>query len=275
MNGITFEEAPTLDALVAGPADYFSFVEALEVAHGVPHDAIGAADLAPQAAPGDMADLRVSPGDPAFYLHHAFVDKLWADRQAGGRHPPAEYSGWHSGRLVSTRDVLRPFNARVSDLLRLPCVRYAPPGGGADAASGRPRRGRHTRLRVSRAAAGRAVAAARARRDKQEADWAHQAGATPDSIVRAREALLAAATTAYMNGDLELEEGGGGTPTPTPVAAMPAWTLPSPMPSASELATETPSASPTPRPTPSPTPTLTPVVRRGGLGGRGAAAMPT
>jgi tyrosinase len=48
--------------------------------HGGTHNAIG----------GDMAG-PASPTDPLFWLHHAFIDKLWADWQlsAPGKNPPA------------------------------------------------------------------------------------------------------------------------------------------------------------------------------------------
>jgi tyrosinase len=48
--------------------------------HGGTHNAIG----------GDMAGPG-SPTDPLFWLHHAFIDKLWADWQLStpGKNPPA------------------------------------------------------------------------------------------------------------------------------------------------------------------------------------------
>jgi hypothetical protein len=45
----------------------------VEGAHGSVHNAVG----------GTMATDR-SPGDPIFWLHHAFVDRLWAQWQWGG-----------------------------------------------------------------------------------------------------------------------------------------------------------------------------------------------
>lgn len=34
---------------------------------------------------GSMADLRTAPADPIFWMHHAMIDKVWADWQV--RHP--------------------------------------------------------------------------------------------------------------------------------------------------------------------------------------------
>ena len=33
---------------------------------------------------GTMGDARISPTDPIFWMHHAFVDKFWADLQSVG-----------------------------------------------------------------------------------------------------------------------------------------------------------------------------------------------
>ena len=55
-------------ALIAGNAWYSSFLPLLEaVPHGTPHACIG----------GNMASVH-SSDDPIFYLHHAFVDYVWA-----------------------------------------------------------------------------------------------------------------------------------------------------------------------------------------------------
>jgi Mg-chelatase subunit ChlD len=63
---------------------------------------------------GDMAALT-SPNDPVFFLHHCFVDKLWADWQA--RHPTAEQfppstSGQPAGHKLG--DPMQPWG-RVVD----------------------------------------------------------------------------------------------------------------------------------------------------------------
>jgi len=53
------------------PADFRAFSSALESPHGRVHNVIG----------GTMSSSR-SPADPIFWLHHSFIDKLWADWQA-------------------------------------------------------------------------------------------------------------------------------------------------------------------------------------------------
>ncbi|RSS39477.1 tyrosinase MelC2 [Streptomyces sp. WAC08241] len=57
---------------------------------------------------GQMA-TGVSPNDPVFWLHHAFVDKLWADWQA--RHPGSAYLPAAGTRnVVDLHDTMRPWN---------------------------------------------------------------------------------------------------------------------------------------------------------------------
>jgi tyrosinase len=62
-------------------ADFTTFSTALEGPHGWVHNAVG----------GTMGS-STSPADPLFWLHHAFIDKLWADWQvahpAPGGNPP-------------------------------------------------------------------------------------------------------------------------------------------------------------------------------------------
>ncbi|HYU72983.1 MAG TPA: tyrosinase family protein [Ktedonobacteraceae bacterium] len=50
-----------------------AFQKTLERIHGWVHNAVG----------GTMA-TSASPADPLFWLHHAFIDKLWEDRKASG-----------------------------------------------------------------------------------------------------------------------------------------------------------------------------------------------
>ncbi|MER5886777.1 tyrosinase family protein [Streptomyces sp. NPDC001941] len=58
---------------------------------------------------GGQMSTGVSPNDPVFWLHHAFVDKLWADWQA--RHPGSPYlPGGGTPDVVDLRETMRPWN---------------------------------------------------------------------------------------------------------------------------------------------------------------------
>ncbi|KAI0014819.1 Di-copper centre-containing protein [Xylariomycetidae sp. FL0641] len=54
-----------------------SFVDAWKCYEGMPHSAGHGGVM------GTMINLFLSPGDPVFYLHHGYLDKLWWDWQAG------------------------------------------------------------------------------------------------------------------------------------------------------------------------------------------------
>ncbi|MFE7483873.1 tyrosinase family protein [Streptomyces sp. NPDC057552] len=57
---------------------------------------------------GQMA-TGASPNDPVFWLHHAFIDRLWAQWQA--RHPRSTYlPGTRTRNVVGLDDVMRPWN---------------------------------------------------------------------------------------------------------------------------------------------------------------------
>ncbi|MET9887762.1 tyrosinase family protein [Streptomyces sp. NPDC006430] len=57
---------------------------------------------------GHMA-TAASPNDPVFWMHHAFVDKLWAEWQA--RHPQSPYlPGAGTPDVVDLHDTMRPWN---------------------------------------------------------------------------------------------------------------------------------------------------------------------
>jgi tyrosinase len=70
--------APTINAVMAN-ATFTAFTGALEGPHGWVHNAVG----------GTMGS-STSPKDPLFWLHHAFIDKLWADWEVAhpGANPP-------------------------------------------------------------------------------------------------------------------------------------------------------------------------------------------
>lgn len=213
MAGMTFEQPSVLAALVSTASSFATFADALELAHNLPHTAVGAAQLLdpqgePTAPPGDMADLDISPGDPTFWVHHAFVDKLWADRQATSERRATEYNGVHGGRRVSASDTLRPFSVGVSVALSLPCVRYAPSQGGNGARrrsdGGQSRGVAPRREPLPRRAAEAAATAARARLAAAEAAFARRAGAPADQVERGAAALVEAATNAVLAGELEI-----------------------------------------------------------------------
>ncbi|KAL3895473.1 MAG: hypothetical protein SGCHY_004683 [Lobulomycetales sp.] len=71
---------------------------------------------------GDMLTM-ISPNDPAFFLHHAFVDKIWAEWQL--RHPDSaeDYSGVnHRGRSSNLNNGLNM--DRVKDVIGNRKVRH-------------------------------------------------------------------------------------------------------------------------------------------------------
>ncbi|MEU9982911.1 tyrosinase family protein [Streptomyces sp. NPDC050856] len=58
---------------------------------------------------GGQMGTGVSPNDPVFWLHHAFIDKLWADWQA--RHPRSVYlPAAGTPNVVDLNDTMRPWN---------------------------------------------------------------------------------------------------------------------------------------------------------------------
>ncbi|MFR9798450.1 tyrosinase MelC2 [Streptomyces sp. MS06] len=65
---------------------------------------------------GQMA-TGVSPNDPVFWLHHAYVDKLWAEWQR--RHPGAQYvPDGGTPDVVDLREPMKPWNdVSPADLL--------------------------------------------------------------------------------------------------------------------------------------------------------------
>lgn len=99
--------------------DYGAFANALELCHNFVHADIG----------GDMAFTMLSPNDPVFYLHHAFVDFVWFQRQKvkgindfGGTHTFGffDYPASPDWELVA-------FNKTVREAFNISCVNYVPP----------------------------------------------------------------------------------------------------------------------------------------------------
>lgn len=95
------------------------FFDALEVCHNIVHSEIG----------GYMRFTSISPNDPVFFLHHAFVDYVWYKRQLSKGF--SEFGGTHtfdSIEIDAERSfVLQAFNATVKNVLDLDCINYVAP----------------------------------------------------------------------------------------------------------------------------------------------------
>jgi len=87
---------------VLNAGDYITMTQNLESYHNTVHMFVGG---------NTMPYPSISPRDPMFWLHHANVDRLWAQWQAGAGHaglnPP----------LSGTDAVLDPWTATSSDVL--------------------------------------------------------------------------------------------------------------------------------------------------------------
>lgn len=90
---------------------------------------------------GDMT-ASTSPNDPVFFLHHAYVDKLWADwqRQHPGEQPFLPASGARAGHNLN--DAMAPWTTTPADMLDHQALGYEydtdPPGGGGTPGGGTP-----------------------------------------------------------------------------------------------------------------------------------------
>lgn len=90
------------EEVMASP-DYGTFEERMDGFHGRTHVYVG----------GTMATFR-SPEDPLFFLHHAWIDKLWADWQEKKNdftHP-------------SPGETLKPWKVTTADVLRISELGY-------------------------------------------------------------------------------------------------------------------------------------------------------
>lgn len=189
MAGVQFEEPSVIAQLVSPATPFTAFVDAWEFAHGAPHVGIGGAALSSNF--GDMFFISQSPSDPAFFLHHAYVDKVWADRQAANS--PTDYAGTQNGRTVAASDNVPPFGRPVSAAFSVPCVTYAPP-------STREPRSERPRRRTPRAIARRVVAAEGAAKLDAMAQFAAANGVPQGRIDAARGVLFEADVTATVEG---------------------------------------------------------------------------
>ncbi|KAI9598693.1 hypothetical protein BDF19DRAFT_431159 [Syncephalis fuscata] len=114
-----FYSPQALSSLIATSTTFDQFRQRLEsVPHGQVHVAIGM----------DMSTMY-SSNDPLFFLHHGFIDKLWADWQASAPGRDTAYGGRNAGGSAATvNDILTPFNIPVRNVLKTRdlCYVYAP-----------------------------------------------------------------------------------------------------------------------------------------------------
>jgi tyrosinase len=106
----TFVSAENIAVLLRQSQTFAEFSQTVNLGfHGSVHVAVG----------GDMADY-FSPADPIFFMHHAFIDKLWFDWQNLGN---ADKYGF------DPNTVLRPFNELVANWNKPTsgCIAYKQP----------------------------------------------------------------------------------------------------------------------------------------------------
>ena len=104
--------AADLAAVKTYAGSFTGFQTLLESAvHAGTHIAVG----------GDMAGMA-SPTDPLFWLHHAFIDKTWADWQAGpqGKNPPQPSQTLKPVNMETGV----PFGVKISSLLSITTLGY-------------------------------------------------------------------------------------------------------------------------------------------------------
>jgi hypothetical protein len=106
----TYISSGTLATLLRGAKNMKELTSSINIEpHGAVHVAIG----------GDLVEKH-SPNDPLFYLHHAFIDKIWYDWQNSGG---GEDFPWDKHAPV------KPWNQKVSDWLKPTsgCITYKQP----------------------------------------------------------------------------------------------------------------------------------------------------
>ncbi|KAI9598690.1 hypothetical protein BDF19DRAFT_462774 [Syncephalis fuscata] len=112
-----FSSPEVIKALQNSATNYDRFRQLLEVKpHAQIHNAIG----------GDFQTMYTA-NDPLFWLHHGFIDKIWADWQKIRKSNARSYGGQDAnGVSARTQDSITPFNYRVSEVLdtRELCYEY-------------------------------------------------------------------------------------------------------------------------------------------------------
>lgn len=79
---------------------------------------------------GGNMTLMTSPDDPLFFLHHAFIDKIWADWQAHRAKTDEEWTPHYAPleggpRGHNFEDRMTPWKRRISDVMDIGSLGYA------------------------------------------------------------------------------------------------------------------------------------------------------
>ena len=94
-------------ALLQQIPDYTTFTDTLEnTAHGAVHMAMN----------GTMSDIRISPVDPLFWMHHAQLDRIWNDWQ--GKHPG------QNPTLAGAKAIMTPWSESETQLRSIAVLGY-------------------------------------------------------------------------------------------------------------------------------------------------------
>jgi len=109
----SFYSTDVINSILARATTYAAAEKGIEInPHGAVHVNIG----------GDMSQMQ-SPNDPIFFLHHAFVDKLWWTWQQTNQNT---YDGQNpDGSTASVSDVLPSYTAKVSDTFSITALCYS------------------------------------------------------------------------------------------------------------------------------------------------------
>ena len=101
-----------LDNIIAYKGSFKMYQSGLERFHGAAHNAVG----------GDMASTH-SPADPIFWLHHSYIDKLWADWQntPHNQNPPNLNTSLKPSTF-STNNT--QFSVKVGDIINISDLGY-------------------------------------------------------------------------------------------------------------------------------------------------------
>jgi tyrosinase len=108
-NGALLPSATTINGILAAgvtPPDFRAFSSALEQPHNTVHGLVG----------GTFGTSR-SPADPLFWLHHSFIDKLWADWEA--LHPAASFNPLNVGETLKPVPIMTRTVRQVRRIRRL------------------------------------------------------------------------------------------------------------------------------------------------------------